>query len=106
MDKSLVSKATTTDEAVTPGYLYREISKITTVSAEASRQLEEFLLKRLKVTLRLEPSTAFVTTLACTTPATSAAPLCSPPPHPLLTLAHPPLRRRTTACTRRSNASR
>jgi hypothetical protein len=48
MDKSLVSKATSADDAVTPGYLYREIAKISHVSVDASGQLRDFLLKKVK----------------------------------------------------------
>ena len=48
MDKSLVSKATTADDSATPGYMYREIAKITFVSVDASGQLRDFLLKKLK----------------------------------------------------------
>ena len=48
MDKSLVSKATSTDEVPTPGYMYNEISRITHTSADACKQLEDFLIKRLK----------------------------------------------------------
>ena len=48
MDRSLVSKATSSDEAATPGYLYREIAKITFASVDASGQLKDFLLKKLK----------------------------------------------------------
>lgn len=48
MDKSLVSKATSPEEDPTPGYMYNEISRITHVSADACKHLEEFLLKRLK----------------------------------------------------------
>ena len=48
MQRALVAKATSTDEAPTPGYMYNEISRITHVSADACKQLEEFLLKRLK----------------------------------------------------------
>ena len=48
MDKSLVSKATSADEAPTPGYMFNEISRITHTSAKDCTNLEEFLLKRLK----------------------------------------------------------
>ena len=48
MDKSLVSKATSADEVPTPGYMYNEIARITHASADACKQLEEFLMKRLK----------------------------------------------------------
>lgn len=50
MDRSLVSKATAPDEQATPGYMYREIAKITFASVDASSQLKEFLLKKLKST--------------------------------------------------------
>ena len=48
MDKSLVNKATSADDQPTPGYMYNEIARITHASAEASKQLEEYLIKRLK----------------------------------------------------------
>jgi hypothetical protein len=48
MDKSLCTKATSPDEVPTPGYLYNEISGITKASADACKQLIDFLVKRLK----------------------------------------------------------
>jgi len=48
MDKSLCSKATSADEVPTPGYMYNEIARITHASADACKQLEDFLIKRLK----------------------------------------------------------
>lgn len=48
MDKSLVSKATSPDAQPTPGYMFNEIARITQASAEACKQLIDFLLKRLK----------------------------------------------------------
>ncbi len=48
MDKSLVTKATSPDEVPTPGYMFNEISRITQSSADACKQLIDFLLKRLK----------------------------------------------------------
>ena len=48
MDKSLVTKATSPDEVPTPGYMFNEIARITHASADASKQLIDFLLKRLK----------------------------------------------------------
>ena len=48
MDKSLVTKATSPDEVPTPGYMFNEIARITQASADACKQLEEFLMKRLK----------------------------------------------------------
>lgn len=48
MDKSLCSKATSPDEVPTPGYMYNEIARITHASADACKQLEDFLIKRLK----------------------------------------------------------
>ena len=41
------SKATSADEVPTPGYMYNEIARITHASAAASKQLEEYLIKRL-----------------------------------------------------------
>ena len=48
MDKSLVNKATSPDEVPTPGYMYNEIARITHASADASKSLKDYLLKRLK----------------------------------------------------------
>ena len=47
MDIKLVQKATSKDEAPTPGYMLNDIARITQASDEASHKLEEFLLKRL-----------------------------------------------------------
>ena len=47
MDQSLVRRATSKDAARTPGYLFFEITKITTASDDACAKLEEFLLRRL-----------------------------------------------------------
>ena len=48
MDKSLVTKATSPDEIPTPGYMFNEIARITQSSADACKQLIDFLIKRLK----------------------------------------------------------
>ena len=48
MDRSLVSKATSADADPTPGYMFNEIAKITHASADACKQLEDLLMKRLK----------------------------------------------------------
>ena len=47
MENKQVTKATSKDEAPTPGYLLNEIARTTQASDEASHKLEEFLLKRL-----------------------------------------------------------
>ena len=47
MDSKLVLKATSKEEAPTPGYLLNDIARITQASDEASHKLEDFLLKRL-----------------------------------------------------------
>jgi hypothetical protein len=48
MDKNLLARATSYDDTPTPGYMYGEISKITITSYEACRQLEEYLISRLR----------------------------------------------------------
>jgi|TARA_B100000524_G_C23509979_1_gene320179 hypothetical protein len=48
MDRSLVSKATSADLTPTPGFMYNEIARITHASVDACKQLEDFLLKRLR----------------------------------------------------------
>ena len=47
MENKQVIKATSKDEAPTPGYLLNEIARTTHASDEASCKLEDFLLKRL-----------------------------------------------------------
>ena len=48
MDRSLMSRATSSDDAPTPAYLYNEIAKATTQSYDVSQKIQEFLMTRLK----------------------------------------------------------
>ncbi|CAM9640071.1 unnamed protein product, partial [Choristocarpus tenellus] len=48
MDRSLLAKATSNDESPTPGYLFGEIASMTHANFEACRQLENYLLTRIK----------------------------------------------------------
>eukprot|EP01040_Poterioochromonas_malhamensis_P007344 gene7344-7925_t len=47
MDRSLLSNATTQDDAPTPGYMLAEISKATLANYQANIQLQDFLVSRL-----------------------------------------------------------
>ncbi|EKU22107.1 ccaat-box dna binding protein subunit b, partial [Nannochloropsis gaditana CCMP526] len=44
----MLSRATASDNEPTPGYLYGEISRMTLISYEACKEVEDFLLGRLK----------------------------------------------------------
>ncbi|CAM9958760.1 unnamed protein product [Discosporangium mesarthrocarpum] len=48
MDKSMVARATSSDDSPTPAYLYVEIAAMTHANFEGSRQLEAYLLSRIK----------------------------------------------------------
>lgn len=48
MDKSLLNRATSTDDAPTPGYLYGEIARMTQHSYETCLKTMEFLMARVK----------------------------------------------------------
>ena len=48
MDRSILSRATSSDDTPTPGYLYGEIAKMTTQTYETSQKVQTFLLDRLK----------------------------------------------------------
>lgn len=48
MDKALMARATSSDDAPTPGYMYGEISKMSLVSYEACKEIQDYLLARLK----------------------------------------------------------
>jgi hypothetical protein len=48
MDRSLMQRATSSDDAPTPGYLYGEIAKATQQSYDVSQKIQEFLMTRLK----------------------------------------------------------
>merc|ERR1719282_1020995 len=48
MDRSVLNKATSADDAPTPGYLYTEIAKSTFVDINACQQLADYLLKKLE----------------------------------------------------------
>ena len=43
-----MSRATSSDDTPTPGYLYGEIAKMTTQTYETSQKVQAFLLDRLK----------------------------------------------------------
>ena len=46
--RSLVDKATTSDEQATPGYLYNELAKLTFTSVSHCQIIQDHLLKRLE----------------------------------------------------------
>lgn len=48
MDRSLVARATSSDDSPTPGYLYGDIAQMTHANFEGCRQLTVYLLDRLK----------------------------------------------------------
>jgi len=48
MDKNLLSRATSYDDNPTPGYMYGEIAKMTLVSYDVCKQIEDYLVARLK----------------------------------------------------------
>ena len=48
MDRTMLARATSSDDAPTPGYLFAEIAKITNANYEACQKLETYLLDRLK----------------------------------------------------------
>ena len=47
MDRSMLARATSSDDAPCPGYLYGEISKMTSQSYEVSQKVQAYLLDRL-----------------------------------------------------------
>lgn len=48
MDKSMLARATSSDDSPTPGYMYGEISKMSLSSYDACKELEDYLINRLK----------------------------------------------------------
>lgn len=48
MDKALMARATSSDDAPTPGYMYGEISKMSLISFDACKEIEDYLIARLK----------------------------------------------------------
>lgn len=48
MDRSVVARATSSDESPTPAYLYGEIAQMTHANFEGCRQLTAYLLERIK----------------------------------------------------------
>lgn len=48
MDRSVVARATSSDDSHTPGYLYGEIAQMTHANFEGCRQLTVYLLERMK----------------------------------------------------------
>eukprot|EP00929_Paragymnodinium_shiwhaense_P039637 TRINITY_DN20809_c0_g2_i1.p1 TRINITY_DN20809_c0_g2~~TRINITY_DN20809_c0_g2_i1.p1 ORF type:complete len:805 (-),score=208.11 TRINITY_DN20809_c0_g2_i1:176-2590(-) len=48
MDRSMLNKATSSDDIPTPGYLFTEIAKCTFTDLAASQQLADYLLKKLE----------------------------------------------------------
>lgn len=48
MDRSVVAKATSSDDSPTPGYLFIEIAQMTHANFEGCRQLTIYLLERIK----------------------------------------------------------
>ncbi|CAM9842717.1 unnamed protein product, partial [Sphacelaria rigidula] len=48
MDRSMVARATSSDDSPTPGYLYGDIAAMTHANFEGCRQLTAYLLERIK----------------------------------------------------------
>lgn len=50
MDRSVVARATSSDDSPTPGYLYGDLAQMTHANFEGCRQLTAYLLERIKKT--------------------------------------------------------